>query len=159
MLSGLLDIEGSSSIAIRAAVLWRSVFLHVGRFMWCFFTQAENREMRSCLLTESVRCMLQCKNTCGRSAESERTLARRKCGTWKASDPQFATCWNEVRQGMKVLGNPLGHPSFVEAHLQGKCTKIPAHLFRTTLFATSPSPFASHLAHVLVWPSNRLVTQ
>ena len=49
---------------------------------------------RWCLLTELVRCTLQCNNICGRIVESECTLARRRCGTRKASDPQLATSWN-----------------------------------------------------------------
>ena len=95
---------------------------------------------RWCLLTESVRCTLQCNNICGRIVESDCTLARRRA-VWNregvrptvcdvleriavAADPA-ARVWRgsghthlpEVQQGVKVLGTPLGHPSFVEAHL------------------------------------------
>ena len=84
--------------------------------------------------------VLFCKNICGRIPESECTQARRRCGTRKVSDPMLAMCWNallwrqsqcvwrgsgdtdlpEAQQGMKVWGIPLGHPSFVQAHLQKK---------------------------------------
>ena len=95
-------------------------------------------------LRESVQCMLPCKNIYGAFTVSECTQARRRCGTGKVSDPMLAMCWNallwqqipmhgcggsgdtdlpEAQQGMKVLGTPLGHPSFVEAHLQKKLTE------------------------------------
>ena len=59
---------------------------------------------RSSLLTEWVRCTLQCNNICGRIVESECTL------------PQFATCWN-VSPGVERFrrhGSPrssTGHES------------------------------------------------
>ena len=75
---------------------------------------------------------LQCNNICGGTQ------------VWNREGVRLATCWNvslwqqtpqhgcgeyqatripEAQQGMKVLGTPLGHPSFVEAHLQKKLTE------------------------------------
>ena len=83
---------------------------------------------------QSGRCTNLWVSICGRVPESASTEARRRCGTQSTTDQSSVTRWSRSlkgrtpmpldslfdKQGIKVLGTPLGHPQFVEAHLNKK---------------------------------------
>ena len=99
-----------------------------------------------CLLRELVQCAHRCSNICG--LEQRRQTQRVRCveRIARAADPD-ARVWRgsgdtdllEAQEGMKVLGTPLGHPSYVEAYLQKKVTDQQTFLERIPAVQDSQS--------------------